>query len=189
MSTPISSHARLCLSDSLSAPSLKWSSSSSSSSSSGVYHTYKWMLTDRSRGHTSRPSHLHLWAHYIWTHWNDHLAPATVRLMQNTTRLGRWQLHQEARPQHAKELPGYEELIRWALTCGWAVAEERRRSRWRLEGWGGAEALQLGWSFLFFVLHRIVFFPKLPQRIVTECKDPSGAPAWSIFTGTDCLFP
>lgn len=30
------------------------------------------------------------------------LASATVRLMQNTTRMGRWQLHQETGPQQAK---------------------------------------------------------------------------------------
>lgn len=67
----------------------------------------------------------------ISTHRTDHLALAAGRLMQNTTRLGRWQLRQEVSPQQAKETcskepPGYEK-IGWTLTASWAAAQKGER--------------------------------------------------------------
>lgn len=58
------------------------------------------------------------------------LASATVRLMQNTTRMGRPK-------DHVLVVPGYEETIRWALTASWVVAQKVVESRWRLGRRGG----------------------------------------------------
>lgn len=62
---------------------------------------------------------------YMRTHWTDHLAPAAARLIQNTTRLGRWQLHQEVGPQQAKGPCAHKS---WPDTS-------RSGGGWRLAGW------------------------------------------------------
>lgn len=107
MSIPIPLHVHLCLSDGL--PPLQRSAHKCERTDQAVMQTL---------GHS-----------YMRIHWTGHLAPATARLMQNTTRLGRWQLHQEAGPLQAKgprgckDVPGYEEAIRWALTAAWVDAQ------------------------------------------------------------------
>lgn len=56
------------------------------------------------------------------TQWTGHLAPATVRLMRNTVRQGRWQLHQEVGPQQAKGPCAHRSCpdTRWSDGCdGW----------------------------------------------------------------------
>lgn len=66
-----------------------------------------------------------LWHAYMSTQCSGHLALAAERLMQDTTRLGRWQLHQEVGPQQAKGAHAHRSCpdTRWS------------GGLWRLAGW------------------------------------------------------
>lgn len=74
---------------------------------------------------------------YMRPHWTGHLAPATVRLMQNTTRLGRWQLHQEVGPQQAKGPCAHKSCP----DTGWSGGH------WRLAGWQPRKGGRAGGSW------------------------------------------
>lgn len=147
-----------------------------------------------------------LWDEYLSTHWTGHLAWATERLMQNTTRLGRWQLHQEVGPQQAKgpcahrSCPdtrwsgGHWRLVGWQPRKGGGAGGGRKEGSKEFE-FDSSLGLTL-WNIYLFSFSFVGFLSavivdivvsqisivvqKMPHRTVNECTEPSGVPG--------CLF-
>ena len=74
---------------------------------------------------------------YMSTRRTGHLAPAAARLMQNTTRPGRWQLHQEVGPQQAKC------AHRSCPDARWSGGRRRLAGCEPREGWSWEESMKL----------------------------------------------
>lgn len=128
--------------------------------SNSVNRTYKWMHIDRSRG-THADHRACIYKHIMFRHTGlaTYLAPATVRLMQNTTRLGRWQLHQEVGPQQAKGPCAHKscpDMWRWS------------GGHWRLAGWsprkGGRAGV--GWRETRHPCLFLLDFDLLPSKSI-----------------------
>ena len=146
MSIPICLHVHLCLSDGPLSPF-------SPEQRQSISHTHNWMLT-----YTQTRTHA-----YISTRRTGHLAPAAARLMQNTTRLGRWQLHQEVGPQQAKC------AHRSCPDARWSGGQRRLAGCEPREGWSWVERrklvkgekwcpFNLGWRFALWSFNLSCFF-------------------------------